>query len=283
MRLFSRFLNQNRISRYLKNKRNTLINYYFLKQRSSDIELVLSELQNEKSVVFSISFNKPKCVEVMIFSWKKYAANTRMVIVDNSSDQNARLEIQNLCRANHCLFIALPRNPEWHPNRSHALAMNWVFYNIVKKCKPLLFGYLDHDCFPFDKFDLNKKMDKFLIYGEKRNSEKKAKVWNLWAGFCFFNFGFIQTQSGSINFFHSIELGLDTGGNNWHTVYKNICLEKCLFSNSLRKRLVDENGYFNDFGIMDNFVHFGSGSRNDKGNLISLSKYQSLLSQLKNS
>ena len=173
MRLFSRFLNQNRISRYLKNKRNTLINDYFLKQRSSDIELVLSELQNEKSVVFSISFNKPKCVEVMIFSWKKYAANTRMVIVDNSSDQNARLKIQNLCRANHCLFIALPRNPEWHPNRSHALAMNWVFYNIVKKCKPLLFGYLDHDCFPFDKFDLNKKMDKFFIYGEKKKKFRK--------------------------------------------------------------------------------------------------------------
>ena len=28
--------------------------------------------------------------------------------------------------------LGLPKNPEWHPNRSHALAFEWNFYNIVK-------------------------------------------------------------------------------------------------------------------------------------------------------
>ena len=283
MRLFSKLLNQNRLTRYLKNRRNGLINFYFLKRNSRSSQFILLKLQNTRNIVFSIAFNKPECVEVMLLAWKKYAKNTQLVIIDNSSDFNARSQIKELCFANRNLYLALPKNPEWHPNRSHALAMNWVFYNIVKECKPIHFGYLDHDCFPFNNFDLDKKMNEFFIYGEKRISEKYPEFWNLWAGFCFFNYGFTQSQGGNMNFIHSIELGLDTGGNNWRSLYRNIPNENCLFSNSLKKRLVDENGTLTDFGVMDNFVHFGSGSRKDKGNLISLRKYQSVLSQLNDS
>ena len=278
MRLFSRFLNQNCIIRNLKNKRNALINYYFLKQKSSDTELLLTELRNEKSVVFSIAFNKPKCIEFLIYCWRQNAKNTELIIIDNSTDPISRIKIKNLCQNKNILYLALPKNPEWHPNRSHALAMNWVFYNIVIKISPKYFGYLDHDCFPFYTFDLNDKLESSLIYGEKRVSEKLTDVWSFWAGFCFFNFEYVKIRK--LNFTHSLELGLDTGGQNWDVLYKGVTTNKMYFARSYVLALMNLNSNLSQYNIVDEFVHFGSASRQDKGNQFSVKNGHHIIEQL---
>jgi len=158
MRLFSKFLNQNKLTRYLKNKRNDVVNQYFLRQKSIQQYESVAQLKNLDFVVFCIAFNKPDCIKIMIDCWKRNARHTTLVIIDNSSYADARNEIKELCSTNGFLYLSLPKNPEWHPNRSHALAMNWIFYNIVKKCNPKQFGYLDHDCFPFKSFSLGEKL-----------------------------------------------------------------------------------------------------------------------------
>ena len=65
--------------------------------------------------------------------------------------------------------------------------------------------------FPFAAFDLNETMGDFSIWGNKRYPKiRKFNQWNLWAGFCFYRFS--RVENLKINFTHSIELRLDTGG-----------------------------------------------------------------------
>ena len=58
------------------------------------------------------------------------------------------------------------------PNRSHALAMNWIFYNLVVEIKPYYFGYLDHDCFPYKNliYQLFNQAIKFTATEESHTS-----------------------------------------------------------------------------------------------------------------
>ena len=263
MRLFSGLLNKNSLTRWLKNQRNARINDRF-KNRAADRIVVPSGWipKNRRAVVFSIAFNKTLCVDVMIESWKLHARNTDLVIVDNSSKPQARQEIETLCAINNIPYIGLPKNPEWNQNRSHALSMNWVYYNLVLKWRPLLFGFLDHDCFPFAAFDLNEIMGDFSIWGNKRYPKiRKFNQWNLWAGFCFYRFS--RVENLKINFTHSIELRLDTGGSNWSALYANIQPHeyKCAEISAVPKREL----FAQMCSIFDNcFLHIGGASYRSK-------------------
>jgi hypothetical protein len=279
MRFFSKFLNQNKLTRYFKNKRNGIVNRYFLKQTSTQQYEVVEKLKNLDFIVFCIAFNKPDCIQIMIDCWKRYAINSALVVVDNSSCKNAKRKISELCHLNGIFYLSLPRNPEWHPNRLHALAMNWIFYNLVIEIKPYYFGYLDHDCFPYKKFDLSTRISGHEIYGDRRISYKYPEVWSLWAGFCFFDSKYLEGRE--VNFTHIIELGLDTGGNNWKVLYKFLSQQQCKFAR-VKSGVLFESKYKQKFhSIIDSFVHVGSSSHNFKSKNITRDEFLQLSESLK--
>jgi hypothetical protein len=259
MRFLSNLLNNNQLSRWFKNARNKFLNDRFKKSVADRIVMPPDWIPEKSSaVVFSIAFNKRVCVEVMIESWKLHARNTDLVIVDNSSKLQAREEIQSLCLRNNIPYIGLPKNPEWNQNRSHALSMNWVYYNLVLNWKPQFFGFLDHDCFPFALFDLSETMEKFDLFGNKRfPKSRKYNQWNLWAGFCFYRL--CRIQKININFTHSIELNLDTGGSNYNPLYRYIRDGEVIFAE--RKDVPNEELFAQMSYILDNrFLHIGGAS-----------------------
>ena len=140
--------------------------------------------------------------------------------------------------------------------------MNWVYYNLVLKWRPRLFGFLDHDCFPFAAFDLNETMGDFSILGNKRYPKiRKFNQWNLWAGFCFYRFS--RVENLEINFTHSIELRLDTGGSNWIALYANIQPHEY---KSAEITAVPKSELFAQMcSIFDNcFLHIGGASYRSK-------------------
>ena len=278
MRIFSGFLNNNHITRYCKNIRNNIVNKSYLMKDLKFRSFSFSSFENDQAVVFYIAFNKPLCIEIMIDCWNKFAHNTKLIVVDNSSDKKAKLKIRECCNKSSIDYIELPENPEWHPNRSHALAMNWVYYNIVQAIKPSLFGYIDHDCFPYTNFDLSGKMEGFKVMGERRFSSKKLKSWNLWAGFCFYDRTFIADRI--VNFTHSIELGLDTGGGNWHSIYIDLDELDAAFSSVILGSEFMYNSGQQFHCIIDDFVHLGSMSHATKSKNMSKESISSLIPQL---
>ena len=264
MRLFSGLLNNNPLTRWVKNQRNALINDRF-KKRAADRIVVPSDWipENRRAVVFSIAFNKTVCVEVMIESWKLHARNTDLVIVDNSSKPQAREEIEALCAINNIPYIGLPKNPEWNQNRSHALGLNWTYYNLVLKWKPEVFGFLDFDCFPFVPFDLKESMGEYNIMGPQRFSKKITGCWNLWPGFAFYRLS--RVQPFPLNFTHSIELRLDTGGLNWKLLYSKLSPHEGLFVDINSNTLENISQELNCSGVLNkSFLHLGSAGHKTK-------------------
>ncbi|WP_258602356.1 hypothetical protein [Mesorhizobium sp. AR10] len=150
------------------------------------------------------------------------------MVIDNSTDDAARQQIENICSARGVPYLGLPnrREPNW--SRSHGTALTWVFHNIVRHLRPELFGYIDHDCFPVAPFDIPARMEGKAVYGlvlpatenfRYKPSEDETK-WHLWGGFCFFRFAAVEGLN--LDFGPRMELGLDTGGGNWLPLYSRL-------------------------------------------------------------
>ena len=158
----------------------------------------------------TVAFNTPWVIDILTAAWERYATGMTLVVADNSSDQAAREAIVQICRSRGVPYLPLPRNPEWSPNRSHGIAVNWTYYNLVRRIRPKIFGYIDHDCFPIAPIDIPARMAGKTVYGHKWASTKFPGAWNMWAGLCFFRYSAVEDIE--LDFKHRIEFGLDTGG-----------------------------------------------------------------------
>jgi hypothetical protein len=257
-----RFLNYNPVARRAKNWRNELLDRHFRSRGHAEGKTLIDTLRarGAKSLCFTIAFNTPWVIEILLAAWRRYPTGLELIVVDNSSDHEKRVQIQQICQTYGVDYIALPKNLEWSPNRSHGIAMNWVFHNLVKKLKPEIFGFIDHDCFPCIPFNIEQRMDGMSIYGRKIPSSTLPGIWNMWAGFCFFRFS--QVENRELDFKHRIELGLDTGGGNWPVLYREIDANQvaiakgCLASEFLHG--FDDLNYLNL--IEESFFHLGGAS-----------------------
>jgi hypothetical protein len=278
MRAFSDLINNNPLVRYFKNVRNHFFNEFFINLSPKKVELPPGWYQkNHKEVCFSIAYNQTTCVEILIRSWHKYCHQTDLVIVDNSSNQRDRIQTESICKKLGAPYIGLPVNLEWSPNRSHALALNWSYYNLVLNWKPELFGFLDFDCFPFSEFDLRSSVSNFNVFGSKRTSRKNQLCWNVWPGFAFYRLS--RLAQFKINFTHSIELGLDTGGTNWETLYSKLNPAEVRFvdSDSMVVQGLDEDITLSSV-IHNSFLHIGSAGHKKK--YITVDKIMQVLDKL---
>ena len=87
----------------------------------------------------TIAFNTPWVVELLLRAARINLTDMSVVVADNSSDDAAAGEIAALCDQYGAAYARLPRNPEWHPNRSHGVAMNWAYYKPGQAIAPANF------------------------------------------------------------------------------------------------------------------------------------------------
>ena len=94
--------------------------------------------------------------------------------------------------------------------------MTWVFHNVVRAIQPCMFAFLDHDLIPIEKISLAERLANQPFYGDLRVNPWS---WNLWAGYCLYNFQAVADMP--LNFLYDFSQKLDTGGRNWHCLYQN--------------------------------------------------------------
>jgi hypothetical protein len=215
-------LNTNALVRRLKNWRNDVVDASFRRRcRAAGADFASRlPLEAREAVCFTVAFNTPWVIDILTAAWARHCRGMTLVVIDNSSDPDARVEIARIAAARGAPYLALPRNPEWSPNRSHGIAMNWIYHNVVRVLGPRIFGFVDHDCFPIRDIDLVQRMEKRSVYGFRRIAKDGSGRWNLWAGFCFFRLEDIGERV--LDFKHRIEFGLDTGGGNWAAYYRDL-------------------------------------------------------------
>lgn len=245
-----------------KMPRNALVSslYNFVKPRELPLFLTRAQDRGSRKLLCVISFNLPWAIEQMVRSCNRFLPDWQLMVFDNSSDKTARSEISAICARHDTLYLALPKNPEWSPNRSHAVALNWVYKNVVSVVHPRRFGFLDHDCFPMALPPIDARLEEHLVHGDFRPSKTTEGVWNLWAGYVFFDGTVIDRFR--LDFNHDQLRRLDTGGRNWIRLYRHIDSKNVSFAFSEGREVTSPNGqckYVMQF-IDGSFVHIGGAS-----------------------
>ncbi len=268
-RLFDTYVNAVAFSsKYLKSGDNT-IDYV----KYEDVPLCL----------VTISFNNAFLIEQQIRLIKKNIVDSQYVhiIADNSTDMDSRRVIKELCQKQGVEYVGLPYNWFQHamykPSYAHGLCMMWIYHNIIKKIKPQVFGFLDHDIFPTANYSILQKLAEQDFYGRfvertpdspHAQNTNNQRLWYLWAGFCFFRFKNISDKQ--INFFPcKIQtVYLDTAGSMYRKLYKNYSLSSLSFDKPVRAVYFrDGNNYHSDLlhYIDDSWLHTINGSNWTKG------------------
>lgn len=269
LRDFEDRLNRNRHIRRVKNLRNWIVDQEFRSRKSKAGNEFAAELRRSgvRNVCFAISFNTPWVIDILTAAWLRYSPGTQLVVIDNSNKDAARTEIKAICAHRGIPYFRLPKNREWSTHRSHGIAMNWIFYNIIRKLRPSSFGFIDHDCFPTKPVDFGSRLEGVLAWGLKMGPTKRKEPavqrennvvdpWFLWPGLCYFRYSAVEDID--LDFKHRFEWDLDTGGGNWPLLFKGMDQDQVHFAvedsmpgvvDGLRHQLLDET-----------FLHFGGTS-----------------------
>jgi len=225
-RAISDTLNGNAFVRFAKNGRNAIVDTAFRHRDIAAGRRLADTLAaaGAQDVCVSIAFNTPWVVDLLTAAWRLHPVGLTLAVADNSSDAAARTANARICRARGVPYVSLPHNPEWNPCRSHGIALNWVWHNVIVPLRPRIAGFIDHDCFPTTSLDLVARMAGRAGYGLRIDSYRLPGVWTLWPGYCFLNHAAIAGRS--VDFKHRVELGLDTGGGNWPAIYRHLAPEQ---------------------------------------------------------
>lgn len=191
----------------------------------------IHETLTDKSLIISIAFECPETINLLVTNAKKHFQDALLVIADNSRTIEGRAKVKKICDDASVLYIALPSNPTKHANRSHGMAIQWCFENIIKAIKPKLFAFIDHDLIPAKPINFSHTIRGQPFYGVLWKS-RKTDTWQLWAGYCLFDYKVVAQYK--LNFLYDFSKGLDTGGRNHQVLYQYFDKEKLCFSSDIQ-------------------------------------------------
>jgi len=251
-----------------KQVRNDLMLERYKSSRPHNLDAFLQQAVGlaGRNIGLIVAFEQPWALDWLLRMANRNLADTTLLVFDNSLRDAARKEIQEVCRRNEILYLALPPNLTRHVNRSHGNAMTWIFHNVVRAITPRMFAFLDHDLIPVQSVDFGKKLGTQPVYGFRRPSKIDAS-WNLWAGYCCFDFASVAGLT--MNFLYDFSRGLDTGGRNWDCLYRTIEHQQMVFAESRVMAVQDPvTGESHDVQIIDDsWLHIGGISYNNNFDL----------------
>jgi hypothetical protein len=246
---------------FLKKLRNDLCLHIYLNRSAKDEDKFIAHCAQfkNKRVLLVIAFEQPKVLEWLLEACARNLSGFHILVFDNSRSRDFRTNTEEACKKYGVPYLGLPINRGRHPNRSHGVAMTWVYRRVVKKLEPSWFGFLDHDMIPVRKIDLGVLSESKICYGV---INAKAYYWTLWAGYCFYNYS--QVKDLPMNFLHDFSRNLDTGGRNWDCLYSK--LDKNALNLAYRSNAdvcVDPETKFRVQLMDSDWIHIGGVSYND--------------------
>lgn len=246
----------------LKQARNDVWLTIYKKMRPKSLHSFLDETQQLKgrNIALVIAFEQPWALDWLLRMAQRNLTDTTVLVFDNSRQAAARLDIERVCRNRGAPYLALPANPTRHVNRSHGMAMTWVFHNVVRTIQPRLFAFLDHDLIPVEKISLAERLSGQPFSGYVRISNW---AWNLWAGYCLYDFPSVAELP--LNFLYDFSRKLDTGGRNWSCLYQNHDPKRLCFAGSNKVTVRDPvTATPHSVQMVDHsWLHIGGISYND--------------------
>ncbi len=186
--------------------------------RRGDLHALWRDLRGSR-VVATVAYEDPDAILWQSRLFRRLAPVAAYVIADNSLEEAAARGIEAVAAAEGLPYIRLPPNP-WHgpsASRSHGLALNWLWRNLIRPAAPQAFGFVDDDLFPTSPDNPFAPLDRQPVCGGLRSAGHR---WFLWAGFCFFRYDAVRHLR--LDFGQDWFAGLDTGGGNWRRLYRHL-------------------------------------------------------------
>ncbi len=205
------------LTQTIKTLRYNIIDRLYRRRRAvtGDVAEVAHAIR-DRNVLITVAYADPQLLSWQTRLLRYYIPAAVHVIVDNSPSDEIAAENSRVAGAGSTFYLRAPPNP-WSatvPSRSHGLALNWAWDNVVRPGMPHAFGFIDHDLFPTAATDPFASLATQDVYGVVRRSGAR---WFLWAGFCMFRFAAVKDKP--LDFGQDWFVGLDTGGGNWKPLY----------------------------------------------------------------
>lgn len=161
-------------------------------------------------LLITVAYNRADMIRHQLRLLPKYLSDPfAHIVVDNSSNKQARKEIASVCRSQGIGYVSLPKNFYTHSSSSHGLTLNWAYQHLVRRINPLYVGFLDHDIFPVRKHSILDKLARQPAYGQK---DVRERISYLWPGFSFYRTELLEGRQ--IDFKPGVieDIIVDTGG-----------------------------------------------------------------------
>jgi hypothetical protein len=178
-------------------------------------------------VLVSIAYNDADVIDMQASAVARFVPGALYIIADNSSDSVRAREVEAVAARHGAPYVRLPPALSREPSRSHGLALDWTWRNIIRPGRPEAFGFIDDDLFPTAPDDPFAMLAQQSVYGAVR---MQGERWFLWAGFCFFRFDAVKGLR--LNFGQDWFKGLDTGGGNWTVLYRRLDRKSLTFASA---------------------------------------------------
>jgi hypothetical protein len=247
----------------LKNLRNDLLLKLYLKKIPPELDEFNASIQflKGKNVAIVIAFEQLWVLNWLLTMAKKNLKNTTMLVFDNSRTLDMRSKIKSVCNKNQAFYFPLPIYKTHHVNRSHGMAMSWIYAHVIKATQPKIFGFIDHDLIPVSSINFSKHIQSKPFYG--RPVGNPSGFWSLWAGYCLFKYKNLAHRK--INFLYDFSRDLDTGGRNWNALYSNYVNSKSFFASQTRRDIfLPKFKYARSIEFIDDqWIHIGGISYNN--------------------
>lgn len=210
-----------RFKQALKNHRNDWMLRRYLARQTSDLGAFqeslshrLEQLPGPRYLLCIVAFERAEVIDLCLSSLRLHLQNAALAVFDNSRSEKGRRHIARVCADHGVAYLGLPHQTTRHANRSHGMAMTWIYERILRGLKLEGFGFIDHDLIAMDAVDPFAHLTNQEVYGAVNQGEQ---AWNLWAGYCFFRSDHLSDKD--VNFLYDFSKELDTGGRNWSGLY----------------------------------------------------------------
>lgn len=250
----------------LRRARNRMVDRIYRDRPGEGQAQVVEAMRGAPVAAFTVAFNMPDAIAFLSDAMGRFLPGTPLVVCDNSTNAEARAAIAGLCAARSHPYCALPPSPYRggkNGSRSHAVALNWIYANLVRPAAPRVFALIDHDLIPLAPADLAASLAGQPCYGLVRHGEGNA-AWYLWPGYSVFDFAAVKDLP--LDFGTDTPLTLDTGGQNWSVLYRALELPRLRMASRQRVYLADpETGETEHFLLTDRWLHVGGAGHRGGG------------------
>lgn len=252
----------------LRRLRNRAVDLIYRHRRAEGQDALVERLKAERAPVlaFTVAFNMPQAIAFLADAMARFTPALPLVVCDNSTDPQARAAIARLCAERGLAYCALPPSPYRggrNGSRSHAVALNWIWANLVRPAAPRAVALIDHDLIPLEPVDLAARLAGQPCYGMLREGQGNG-AWYLWPGYSVFDYAAVKDLP--MDFGTDTPLTLDTGGQNWSVLYRRLDLRQMRQATRQRVFLTDpETGETEHFLLADGWLHVGGAGHRGGG------------------